>query len=205
MNYAFSDEENKIAEEKACRLYLLSFGGRDRISGKDIPPIYALPGLKRNARVQEPDPRCPYDGSYSLASTVEEGNGQGIFVPAMQTKADGAGDQIAEVLTLLNYFCRRVMKTSLTKFENEVLDHHAKDQNIFVLGGLDPGAAAAQLNASSGFQGGSLAQFLGVQGKLHLDHKDCKMHPTVFQLLMKVPEGQLHYQSICQEVANIRA
>ncbi|KAJ7077358.1 hypothetical protein C8R43DRAFT_1135717 [Mycena crocata] len=72
-------------------LYALAFGSNPHRS--DLPSITALYklGLKRNDRSGKPPPgSTSNNGSYSLASTVEKGQGQGCFQPAVQISKPAA-------------------------------------------------------------------------------------------------------------------
>ncbi|KAJ6495931.1 hypothetical protein DFH09DRAFT_838194, partial [Mycena vulgaris] len=146
-------------------------------------------GLKRNDRSSKPTPGCN-DGSYSLASTVEQGQGQGSFQPAVQTDTPAARTSISRVLILAHELQQLIMPCSLSAFEWKICQFHMTDNNVFVFGGLDAGGATGcQFNSSSGM--GSLQRMIGaLQGKWHADISDAWFYWTFGILMMKLPPAK---------------
>lgn len=149
------------------------------------PAIYEIEGLKRNMRSQVPKDGL-FDGSYSLTSTVEQGQGRGTVKPALQVK----DIQITKAATIIHKLYRLIMPYCLSTFEMSVLDWRSIDMNIFNMGGLAPGPISIQMNASSAANGGGLSSFIGVlQGKWHVDISDDPSHYTFLVMIFRLPPG----------------
>ncbi|KAJ7080375.1 hypothetical protein B0H15DRAFT_933240 [Mycena belliarum] len=168
-------------------LYLLAFGSNPNcIPENSILALYHL-GLKRNDRSGKPIPGSN-DGSYSLASTVEKGQGQGCFQPAVQTSTPEAQKLIRRTLVIVHELQQLIMPCCLSKFEWEMCRFLADDNNIFVFGGLGPGATGLQMNISSGMQ--NLRRSIGnLQGYFHTDDHDDPTQYTFGILMLKLPPG----------------
>ena len=150
-------------------------------------PIYTLPGLKRNDRSAKV-PSESYDGSYNLASTVMKGEGQGCFLPAVQTTAPQARKHINAVTTTLHRLGRIVLQHSISKFEWLLFDFICTVNNVVGFGGIEPNGTGLQMNVSSGFT--SLADLIGEhQGGYHSDCSDDYTLWTVLTLLFRLPKG----------------
>lgn len=166
----------------ATRLKDLSFGS------KNNPAIFQVEGLKRNMRSQVPLPGS-FDGSYSLMSTVEQGQGRGTVKPALQVKHN----LITEAGRIIHQLYRHIMPYCLSAFEMQVLDWRSIDINIFSMGGGLPGPISVQMNISSWAQGGGLSRFIGIlQGKWHVDIGDDPSHYTFLVMLFRLPPGKHH-------------
>ncbi|KAJ7078377.1 hypothetical protein C8R43DRAFT_1143428 [Mycena crocata] len=170
-------------------LYALAFGSNPHRS--DLPSITALYklGLKRNDRSGKPPPgSTSNNGSYSLASTVEKGQGQGCFQPAVQISTPAAQHLIRRTLTIVHELQQLILPCCLSKFEWEMFRFMADDNNVFVFGGLGPGATGLQMNISEGM--GNLEFAIGsLQGKWHTDVSDAFSLWTFGILLLKLPPG----------------
>ncbi|KAJ7231690.1 hypothetical protein B0H12DRAFT_1239877 [Mycena haematopus] len=178
--------EVKVLEEE---LYLLAFGSNPMHQGADsIVALYSL-GLKRNDRSSKPAPGSnSNDGSYSLASTVEKGQGQGCFQPAVQNSTPLARKLIRRTLDIVHKLQQLIMPCCLSKFEWEATRFIAEYNNVFVFGGLGPGATGLQMNVSSGV--GELKLSIGgVQGDWHTDFHDDDGHWTMAIMILKLPPG----------------
>ncbi|KAJ7623921.1 hypothetical protein DFH06DRAFT_1142756 [Mycena polygramma] len=169
------------------RLYLLAFGSNPKCPPEEtISGLYKL-GLKRNDHSAKPTAGST-DGSYSLASTVEKGQGQGCFQPAVQTATPMAQTLISEALVVIHELQQLILPCCLSKFEWEMYKWWAKDNNVFVFGGLGPGATGLQMNSSSGM--GGLDTAIGsLQGKWHADISDAPPLWTLGILMLKLPPG----------------
>ncbi|KAL0569462.1 hypothetical protein V5O48_012502 [Marasmius crinis-equi] len=153
-------------------------------------PLYALEGMKRNMRSAAPSSADSYDGSYSLASIVEEGRGVGTVSPAVQANSPEAKSRIAAALELVNEIYALVAPLSMSKAEWEITQFRDKEMNIFAAGGLNPGPTSVQENASSSSQGGTLARDIGErQGSWHVDQKDHFARWTLLIIQMRLPPG----------------
>ncbi|OBZ78486.1 hypothetical protein A0H81_01596 [Grifola frondosa] len=145
-----------------------------------IPPIYELPGLKLNDRVssetkaayqaalQDETHTLSVDGSYSLASTVEEGNGLGILKPAIQATSPAAALSISTVTQALHRLFRLIMPKCISKDEFTLWDFYSVDNNIFGFGGLEPNNSNLQMNVSSQSKGGNMEESIGRRGHFTL-------------------------------------
>ncbi|KAF7374674.1 hypothetical protein MSAN_00352400 [Mycena sanguinolenta] len=170
-------------------LYLLAFGSNPNYSSANsICALYRL-GLKRNDRSSKPTPGTQsYDGSYSLASTVEKGQGQGCFQPAVQASTPAAQKLIRRTLDIVHELQQLIMPCCLSKFEWEVTRFICDDNNVFVFGGLGLGATGLQMNVSSGI--GELKLSIGgVQGDWHTDYNDDEGNWTMAIMMLKLPPG----------------
>ncbi|KAJ7041262.1 hypothetical protein C8F04DRAFT_894722, partial [Mycena alexandri] len=169
-------------------LYRLAFGSNPNCPPEEsITALYNL-GLKRNDRSAKGTPGST-DGSYSLASTVEKGQGQGCFQPAVQAATPMAQALIGRTLSIVHELQQLILPCCLTAFEWAVWKFWAKDNNVFVFGGCGPGATGLQLN-KSGI--GALEAAIGfLQGKWHADISDAIALWTLGILLLKLPPGTL--------------
>lgn len=169
----------------SVQLSKLSWGCKAHNSTPEIPRISRLPGLKLNDRSKNVDlSTTSFDGSYSLAHTLLEGEGPGTVLPAVQADTRMARSQISSVLKCLNGLYHLVMPLCLSRFELEITDFHSKVNNVMSFGGLMPNGTGCQLNASS--LGKILSSVIGTQGSWHPDFKDDVTRLTLFVLLLLV-------------------
>lgn len=188
------DEVLEISQE----LRLCVFGRAPSTpKGKDgVRPLYTYEFMRQNHRSQKRGQATRveagisenYNGSYSLASTIAEGNALGTLVPALQVGYDAARDQIKKVLTLLRRLYLLLGPRSMTKFEWEVVQFHLDDNNVFSFTGLKHGGIAVQFNLSCGLSGGDLMRYIGrLQGTWHVDAKDALAILGMFVLMLRLP------------------
>ncbi|KAF8190691.1 hypothetical protein K438DRAFT_1763137 [Mycena galopus ATCC 62051] len=168
-------------------LYELAFGHPDSPDDPSIVALYQLE-LKRNDRSSKPPPGSnSKDGSYSLASTVEKGQGLGCFQPAVQADTPMAQHVIRRTLTVVHELQQLILPCCLSKFEWEMIKFLTDDNNIFVFGGLGPGATGLQGNFSGT---GDLKYSIGPQqGRWHTDLSDAYTFWTMGILLLRLPPG----------------
>ncbi|KAF8207891.1 hypothetical protein K438DRAFT_1814542 [Mycena galopus ATCC 62051] len=168
-------------------LYELAFGHPDSPEDPSIVALYQLE-LKRNDRSSKPPPGSnSKDGSYSLASTVEKGQGLGCFQPAVQADTPMAQHVIQRTLTVVHELQQLILPCCLSKFEWEMIKFLTDDNNIFVFGGLGPGATGLQGNFSGT---GDLKYSIGPQqGRWHTDLSDAYTFWTMGILLLRLPPG----------------
>ncbi|KAF8180287.1 hypothetical protein K438DRAFT_1842246 [Mycena galopus ATCC 62051] len=168
-------------------LYELAFGHPDSPEDPSIVALYQLE-LKRNDRSSKPPPGSnSRDGSYSLASTVEKGQGLGCFQPAVQADTPMAQHVIQRTLTVVHELQQLILPCCLLKFEWEMIKFLTDDNNIFVFGGLGPGATGLQGNFSGT---GDLKYSIGPQqGRWHTDLSDAYTFWTMGILLLRLPPG----------------
>ena len=175
----------------SVQLSKLSWGCEAHDTTPEIPRISRLPGLKRNDRSKKiSSGSAASDGSYSLANTVLEGEGQGTVLPAVQVDTRDARMQISSVLQCLNQLYRLVMPLCVSKFEFEIADFHSEINNVMSFGGLAPSGTSVQLNSSS--LGKTLSEMIGAQGSWHTDSKDDLTRLTLFVLLLLVGPSKLN-------------
>ncbi|CAK5267932.1 unnamed protein product [Mycena citricolor] len=157
--FAFGSNPNHPAQPRTCSLFSLV--------------------LKHNDRSVS---------SFSIASTVEKGQGQGSAQPAVQVNTPEATAMISEVLSIIHELQQIILPRSLSHFEWEMIRFATNDNNIFVFGGLGAGATGLQLNVSQGT--GNLTAYIGqLQGKWHTDISDAAATWTLGILLLKIPPG----------------
>lgn len=158
--------------------------------------LYEL-GLKRNNRSGTPADANSHEGSYSLGTTVLEGNGHGIVLPAKQKQSDAALSRIKDVLKLLHIIGNLIMTMTCSREEVEVLEFQSKDDNVFGLGGCGCGATSCQCNVSCGENGGLLSKDMGeIQRMWHCDPLDAIIRMTIFVLLFRLPPGKFSRGSV---------
>jgi hypothetical protein len=168
------------------QLAKLTWGCKAQGDVPAIPRLSHLPGLKRNLRSKKlngaADINHPNhtEGSYSLANTVLQGEGQGSVLPAVQVDSPEAVAQISSVLGVLHQLYQKVISKCTSKFELEVCDFHHDDNNVFGFGGLEPNGTGNQLNVSC--LGGDLKSDIGAQGFWHNDQNDDENDRTLFTL-----------------------
>ncbi|KAF7326673.1 hypothetical protein MVEN_02604500 [Mycena venus] len=169
----FGQGISKRVGELERRLYVLAFGSNPRCSETEtVVGLYKL-GFKCNNRSAKPKPGS-MDGSFSLASTVEKGSGTGVLS--------------ASALNIIHELQQLILPCCLSKFEWEMYKWWAKDNNVFVFGGLGPGATGLQMNHSSGM-GGLDTEIGSLQGKWHADISDALPLWTLGILMLKLPPG----------------
>lgn len=152
----------------------------------EVKPIYAIPFLKRNER-SGTSSLGDYDGSYSLASTVGEGNGAGCFMPAMQNDTASARQVIGSALHHLHAIWRILFSRSVSKMEHDLIEFDGLDNNTFSFGGFAPGPTSLQMNVTS--HGCGFKEAIGAQASWHTDFKDAPTHYTMAVIFLNIPEG----------------
>lgn len=178
----------QIILDTSVRLAKLTWGCKEHGNTPAIPRLCSLAGLTRNDRSAGMDPviaETTRDGSYSLASTVMQGNGQGIVEPTAQVNTTEGTSHIGAVLQNLHTLYRHVFPKCVSKLEFELLEFHSRFNNVFSFGGLEPNGTSCQLNVSSTLKG-ILRARLGDQGDWHVDSGDDLTAFTLFTLLLHV-------------------
>ncbi|KAF4581535.1 hypothetical protein EYR38_002864 [Pleurotus pulmonarius] len=160
-------------------------------------PIYTISGLKRNSR-SAPALEDRWDGSYSLASTRGEGEGKGVFLPAVQNDTASSQQHIGSVLNLLHKVWRSAFRWSVSKFERDMVEFNQRDNNTFAFGGLEPGATSLQMNVSS--QGVGFQEAIGRQGSWHVDCHDDPREWTMAVLFFRLP---INDEDLAQELLDL--
>lgn len=87
------------------------------------------------------------NGLFNMASTVIKGNGQGIFIPAVQASYPEAINMIALMREDIIYAA--VIPTMMSLQEWQAIVFHVMDNNTFGFGGLGPNPTSLQMNVSS--------------------------------------------------------
>ena len=150
-------------------------------------PIYRHPGLIRNQRSAQV-PEGSFDGSFNLAATVGQGDGQGCYMPAAQSTDPALRVTIGEVSRILHKLYRIILPHSISKFEWDVIEFHSRVNNVFGFGGFEPNNTGLQMNVSSGYS--SLTELIGeIQGAFHTDMHDHPPRYTVCTLCFNLPKG----------------
>ncbi|KAF8055374.1 hypothetical protein FPV67DRAFT_1458957, partial [Lyophyllum atratum] len=152
--------------------------------GDELCPIFTLPFFRQNMRSANKGKATrvdsgiskDYDGSYSVASGIQQGDAHGTLVPIHQISYPAALERLENLLGILRDLYLELGPLSMSQFE-------------WKLSGLKQGGIAVQVNVSSGSNGGDLAKCIGdLQGKLHVDF-DVITIPTLFALILKLPPG----------------
>lgn len=177
-----ADDVGELTKE----LLTLTFG--EVQNGKVIQqPIFKFPDMKRNQR-SAPAKEGSFDGSFNLAATVGQGEGQGCYMPAVQSQDHDLQKIISAVTRNLHKFYRLVVPHCVSKFEWDILEFHSIVNNVFGFGGFEPNNTGLQMNVSSGSK--SLAELIGEQqGALHTDQHDHPPRYTVCTICFKLPPG----------------
>lgn len=97
------------------RLMELTWGVAKTDTDLGVPGIFELDGMQRNLRSKHVNltKLLPGDGSFNIASTRGEGEGHGMFMPAVQTNTPQAAKIIKEVLEILHKLYRLIMPLCL--------------------------------------------------------------------------------------------
>ncbi|KAJ6565693.1 hypothetical protein B0H10DRAFT_2238839 [Mycena sp. CBHHK59/15] len=133
------------------RLMELTWGVAATETDRGVSGIFDLDGMQRNLRSKHVNLSKLGDGngSFNIASTRGEGEGHGMFMPAVQTNVPQAAKIIKEVLEILHKLYRLIMPLCISRFEWDMIEFNALENNVIAFGGLDPGPTSVQLNASS--------------------------------------------------------
>lgn len=170
-------------------LYQYTFGTNSHDGIPGIQPIYLIPGVKPNDRSCKDTGDGSPGGSYNTTSTLLQGNGIGVSIPAVQTAVPEAKEALLRINTILSEFYRLIMPLSVSKEELEVTDFHSIDYNAFGHGLFDPGNTSVQNNVSSDKQGGR-PSIGDEQSSWHNDSLDCFVRWTLFVLMFRIPPGE---------------
>lgn len=144
-------DEGAQVQKLVARLLQLTWGTNPSDSEPGIPGIFELEGMQKNLRskkAQHPG-TLSGDGSYNLASTHGEGEGYGIFMPAVQTNTPQATRSISEILRILHRCYRLIMPLCVSRREWEMMEFNGRLNNVPSAGGLAPGPTSCQVNGSS--------------------------------------------------------
>lgn len=171
-------------ESVSDELWDWSYGTENRM------PLYKLEGLKANYRSTATGGGSA-DGSYSIATTLGEGQGKGVAQPAVQANTAEAKDMFQGTLRCIHELYRLIVSLCISKVEWDILEFRDQDMNVFTLGGFAPsGVTSCQMNVVTAWLGGSLALFLGLlQGKWHVDMKDDLMRWTLLIVQIRIPQS----------------
>jgi len=181
--------------DASVRLAKLTWGCDSNVL--PIHPLGHLEGLKCNDHskyIASDLPPGSHDGSYSLATTVLKGTGQGTVIPAMQANMEEGGPQITAVLKMLNELHKCIMPKCISRFKYEVAKFHSEDMNVVGFGGLKPNGTGCQFNLSS--LCAHLSKRLGRTGSWHPDSKDDHTQYMLFILLLKIGPSKLCFYQL---------
>ncbi|KAG6850293.1 hypothetical protein H0H93_015235, partial [Arthromyces matolae] len=146
------------------------------------PPIYDLM-LKQNDRSNQTT--AGGNGSFSIATTVIKGEGQGVVAPAVQVNTPEAEAQIGGTLRALQKLTCLLLPKCVSCFEWEMVNFLCIDNNVVTFGGLEPHiGTSCQINVSS--LGDKLEVYIGhLQARIHVDGGDYHGLWTVFHLFLR--------------------
>jgi hypothetical protein len=184
-------EWGPTTRKRLRHMWEVSFGLQDgNNGGPNSPAVFNINGLKRNDR-SAPQVGMSRDGSFNMASTVMKGNGQGIFMPAVQASYPEAINMIALMREDIVAIYAAVMPTMMSLQEWQAIVFHATDNNTFGFGGLGPNPTSLQMNVSSVTDALALSLSIGkLQGALHVDFGDDPTRLTLFIIFFNLPEGK---------------
>ncbi|KAF6743976.1 hypothetical protein DFP72DRAFT_826788, partial [Ephemerocybe angulata] len=148
-----------------------------------IPRISSF-DFKHNDRTQAAGQTTSKDGSFSIATTVMKGEGQGFGLPAQQVNSTEAKQHLPTLLWELNTLASLVMPKCMSKFEWEMIKWHIQFNNVVQTGSHPAGPTSVQLNISS-FRV-ALEEALAKQGKWHSDPQDAITCPTFLALVINI-------------------
>ncbi len=187
--------------EKTKRLFALTFG-----EGEERPIWEHLSRNSRSKHTKKVDKggKGEFDGSYSLAGTIGQGQGRGIAFVAAQpalAKDPVLAARVNEIITLNGELAKFVLKASLTEFEYQQIQHFISRNNVHVYGGGT--ATSLQMNvSSSGIR--NLFDALGYQGGVHLDKGDEPGGYTVVGLACQWSPSKFKFLSGCQSLTSFQ-
>lgn len=175
-------------EPLVLELLTLTFGRVETPDKPGVTPIFEFLAVHNGRSPGQAE--GSFDGSYNLAGTNSEGQGSGLFKPAIQTENPTARAHIKRVLELVHALWRLIMPLCISKLEWDILEFHAILCNIMAFGGCEPGPTACQLNVSSSATGGDLVKWIGKrQGWWHVDQKDDPCRRTLLLIFLRLPKG----------------
>ncbi|KAH6899586.1 hypothetical protein BKA70DRAFT_1230863 [Coprinopsis sp. MPI-PUGE-AT-0042] len=192
----------------------LAWGTKKR-PGKDaIPHLCHLEGLKRNDCLSgmKKLPSNRKDGSYSLASTLMEGAGSGIAVPAAQPYTAEVQSHTEAITKAFNQLYQLIVPKCTSVMESEMMCFHDEVNNVMMMGGTGSYATSLQMNVSS-FCNEDLQSMIGRQGFWHPNNKDDPRQYTMFTLLLNIspvnqteadPGSDIHSGFACSETKETR-
>ncbi|KAJ7178682.1 hypothetical protein C8R43DRAFT_1118054 [Mycena crocata] len=123
-------EEGPKVKELVDHLMPLTWGIAPTDTDPGVPGIFELPGMKRNLRSKKVNSLAPGDDSFNLASTCGEGEGSGIFMPAVQTNTPPAAAIIKEVLQILHQLYCLIMPLCISRFKWDMIEFNALENNV---------------------------------------------------------------------------
>lgn len=135
-------DQAKVILPKLKEIFGLLFGTKDQPKA-----IWDDPLLRLNYRAKgtERDPTRG-DGSFNTASTLLQGNGRGVIIPAAQSTDPNTRSRLATINRLTYEVYHHIMPLSLSKEEWEVSCFRMEDVNTIVVGGIGAGPTSIQLN-----------------------------------------------------------
>ncbi|KAJ7780779.1 hypothetical protein DFH07DRAFT_949993 [Mycena maculata] len=144
-------EEGPKVKALIPRLMELTWGVAATDTDPGVKGIFELDGMQRNLRSKHVNLSnlVDGDGSFNIASTRGEGEGHGMFMPAVQTNTPQAAKIIKEVLEILHKLYRLIMPLCISRLEWDMIEFNALENNVIAFGGLNPGPTSVQTNASS--------------------------------------------------------
>ncbi|EJD36332.1 hypothetical protein AURDEDRAFT_130112 [Auricularia subglabra TFB-10046 SS5] len=166
------------------------FGDPEAADERDRRPLYEL-NYKHNQR-DTGSHASDFEGSYSMAVTVGEGQGRGHVQPAQQSEDPYMQERQQRLLCDSGELSPMVLESSLDRLTFEVTRSRGVVNNVPGFGHVsNVFFTGMQFNVSFIRRAGeSLVESLGKhQGCNHIDPKDCTCGHTVFILLCTMPEG----------------
>jgi len=80
-----------------------------------------------------------------------KGDGQGCFIPAVQTTTHQAWEHIKAVTTTLHHLGRIILQHSISKFEWQLFDFVCTVNNVVGFGGFEPNSTSLQTLGARGY------------------------------------------------------
>ncbi|EJD36781.1 hypothetical protein AURDEDRAFT_129849 [Auricularia subglabra TFB-10046 SS5] len=166
------------------------FGDPEAADERDRRPLYEL-NYKHNQR-DTGSHASEFEGSYSMAVTVGEGQGRGHVQPAQQSDDPYMQERQQRLVCDSGELSPMVLESSVDRLTFEVTRSRGVVNNVPGFGHVsNVFFTGLQFNVSFiRREGESLVESLGKhQGCNHIDPKDCTCGHTVFILLCTMPEG----------------
>jgi hypothetical protein len=129
------------------------------------------------------------EGSFSLAGTIQKGEGKGVYVPAMQNASPSVRETLLKLFSVFGKLHRIMHLTSQRADHFMLAEAEQEINNSPRIGDGDGGGTSVQLNIH--FSRRPFAETIGFdQAEPHTDEEDDPCHPTMTVHLTTTPYGE---------------
>lgn len=151
-------------------------------------PWWKNPSLRQNDRSKMNEKVGSCEGSYSLAVTLQEGEGAGVIVPVTQSMLPSVRKKLSEVIDALGDVNVSMRKTAMTQEDYLVAEAEMVVNNVIQPGHGSTSFTSLQLNIHLSDK--ELDTTIGIaQGTYHIDDGDDPVHRTVGVIVTQIPPG----------------